>query len=159
MSEKIIEVGSDMWGRFSPCLSAGPCVAAAFPQGRGFGLWTDDGGVGVVSMVWYTYPHRHCPWHRSAYPNLKVLTRGDELDWLNKNARLLARISTLPDYRSRGYARRLVAETIANLGVPFIECLTAWPDVRRLLDSVGFVKCGGEHDKAIDFWVWARDNG
>lgn len=93
---------------------------------------------------------------------LRGLARGEQIDFLNKNVRLLARVSTLPDYRLQGYARRLVEGTVNLLGVQYIECLTAWGDVRRLLKNVGFTQyqgCGSSEldiKKDIDYWLWRR---
>ena len=162
MKKEIIRVSYKEWQRFQPYLSEGPCVSMAFPQGDCFAILAGDGIETMAAMVWYTYVFRNSPYRLRAMMGLKFLDRSEQITFLNENVRLLARVSTLPEYRRLGYAKRLVAGSVGLLGVEYIECLTAWEDVRRLLRSCGFTcyrfenaTCGKKRDK-IDYWLWRR---
>jgi GNAT superfamily N-acetyltransferase len=151
---EIVQVNYQEWRRFQPFLEGGPCCNPAFPQGVCFALLLDADIESMAAMVWYTFAYRHSPWRRAAIPELLGMSLKETVDFLNKNVRLLARVSTLPQYRNHGYARRLVEETIGRLEAKYVECLTAWPDVRRLLARTGFT-LQSERD-GIDYWLWQR---
>jgi GNAT superfamily N-acetyltransferase len=151
---EIVQVSYQEWRRFQPYLEGGPCCNPAFPQGVCYALLLDGDTESMAAMVWYTFAYRHSPWRRAAITELAEMTLQETVDFLNKNVRLLARVSTLPQYRKHGFARRLVSETIGRLEAKYVECLTAWPDVRRLLARTGFT-LKSEHN-GIDYWLWER---
>jgi GNAT superfamily N-acetyltransferase len=152
----VIQVDYTEWLRFQPFLINGPCCNLAFPQGECWAILSEYSIDSMAAMVWYTFAFRHSPYRKAAIPELKGLSRPDEIAFLNKNVRLLARISTLPPFRRQGYAGRLLAATLNRPDVAYIECLTAWPDIRRLLLAAGFVRAGDCYGGAIDYWLWRR---
>jgi GNAT superfamily N-acetyltransferase len=150
---KIINVKAKTWERFQPFLPGGPCCNMAFPSGTVFALLPDDGTEEIASMVWYTYPFYHTNFRDNLLPELRGLNEKDGLAFINKNVKLLARVSTLPKYRGMGYAYKLISRTLPELGVKYIECLTAHDDIRRLLIRLGFEKISSAKGKNIDYWL------
>jgi len=153
MITKIIKVKSKEWSRFQPFLCGGPCCNNAFPSGSVFALLTGETIESIASMVWYTYPFYHSSFRASLLPEIRGKDKFEEIAFLNKNVRLLARISTLPEFRGKGYAFELVEKTTPLLGVKYIECLTAHDDVRCLLRRLAFVKASEVKGKPIDYWL------
>jgi len=153
---EIIECGQQIWGRFQAHLDDGPCCNFSFPGGRGFGVTMDGTADGVVSFVWYTYAYRNNHQRRLGIPEYHAASRSDEIKFLNENVRLLARVSTLPDFRRKGLARRLVGSTLCRLDVEYVECLTVWPDVRCLLSDTGFELIFRSSYGDPDYWLWCR---
>jgi hypothetical protein len=152
----IKKVHYNLWSKFQPHLSPGPCCNPAFPQGECFGLFENAGSQNITSMIWYTFCFRQSSQRRKAIPEFGTLSQPDQMIWLHKNIRLLARISTLPEYRHRGFAHKLVSETIELLNVPYVECLTVWPDVRHLLSDLNFIKMDNNIVNSIDYWLWTK---
>lgn len=153
METKIIKIKSKEWEKFQACLNPGPCVNKAFPSGSVYGLFVVGEIPVLASMVWYTYPFFHTNFRKDILPEIRCLSEKEQITFLNKNVRLLARISTLLEFRGQGFAYKLISETLPLLNVKYIECLTAWPDVRRLLNKLGFVKLSETKGKPIDYWL------
>jgi len=144
------------WRKFQCHLGTGPCCQFAFKGGPCWGLYANADDTTLASMVWYTYGYGRSPFRASAIPGCAIGSLRQQRQFLNANVRLLARISTMPDFRHRGYAKTLLQYTMPKLDVPFIECLTVWPDVRKLLDSVGFECFNQATDQRPDYWLWCR---
>lgn len=142
------------WSKFQKFLSGGPCCNFAFPQGECYGLFEGGELSQVCSMVWYTTVYKNSPFRHAAIPAIDRSSRSNEITFLNKNARLLARVSTLPEFRGKGYARHLIVETLPRLNVRYVECLTSHADIRRLLTLCGFVQKGGGGTPYIDYWLF-----
>lgn len=154
MANKIIEVNYKEWRQFQPHLVGGPCCNFAFPQGECFAVMIGDKTEKMAAMIWYTFAFRHSPFRKKAIPALKGLNRSGEIAFLNNNIRLLARVSTLPEYRRRGLAKELITKTLPKLKVQYVECITAWEDIRHLLSDCGFSKEGEKPNTGIDYWIW-----
>jgi hypothetical protein len=165
----IKEIHYSEWRHFQNVLGGGPCCNLAFPQGTCYGLyegggWAADGrrmaadNEKLAAMVWYTFCFRNNPWRAAAIPkSAKGSTKG-RINFLNKNVRLLARISTLPEYRRKGYAETLISNTIKTLNVKYIECLTAHDDIRKLLSKTGFIDFGYRDDARAWYYLRALDD-
>jgi len=153
MEYQIQKVKTTSWKIFQPFLSGGPCCNMAFPSSTVFALFTGQKMENIASMVWYTFPFYHTTFRNELIPELRVLNKNDGLAYLNKNVKLLARVSTLPDFRGNGFAYNLIKETLPLLGVKYIECLTAHDDIRCLLKRLAFVKLSEAKGKDIDYWL------
>jgi len=104
-------------------------------------------------MVWYSYPFFHTGFRSEVLVEMQGLPEKEALSFINRNIRLLARVSTLPEFRGNGYAYELCLGTLPMLGVPIIECLTAHDEVRRLLTRLGFFCLSENRQKTVDYWV------
>lgn len=156
MITEIIKIKSKEWSRFQPFLCGGPCCNMAFPSGSVYGLILDGDLNNIASMVWYTPPFVHTLFRNMILPELRGLNNRDSCIFLNKNVKLLARISTLPKYRGHGFAFELIKSTLPKLDVNYVECLTAHEDVRKLLIRLDFEKKSKAKYKEIDYWLWKR---
>ena len=156
MYTKIIKISSREWSKFQPFLCGGPCCNNAFPSGSVYGLFVGKNYEYVASMVWYTYPFFHTDFRKDLLPELRCLPEKEQIIFLNKNVRLLARISTLPQFRGLGFAGELVEKTRCLLNVKYIECLTAHNDVRCLLTKLAFQQISMVKNKPIDYWLWSN---
>jgi GNAT superfamily N-acetyltransferase len=153
METKIIKIKTKEWSRFQPFLAGGPCCNNAFPSASVYGLLTGESIDSLASMVWYTNPFYHTSFRSTLLPELSGIEQKEILPFLNKNVRVLARIGTLPEFRKKGYAFRLVEKTLPLLNVKYIECLTAHEDVRCLLTKLGFKKVSENRNKTVDYWL------
>jgi hypothetical protein len=154
MNTQIIKIKSKEWSNFQPYLKDGICSNNAFPSSLCFGLFVVEPIPVIASMVWYTMPFFHTDFRSSLIPELRGLDKKDTLAFINKNVRLLARISTLPKFRGNGFAFELVQKTIALLNFKYIECLTAHDDVRSLLKRLAFSCVSACKGKPIDYWLY-----
>lgn len=152
---EIRNIKSSEWSKFQPCLKGGICSNNAFPSGDCYGLFELEPIPAIASMVWYTFPFLHTNFRNDLLPELRGLDSKASLTFINKNVRLLARISTLPAFRGKNYAFELISKTMPLLGVKYIECLTAHADVRRLLTRLAFKCVSTVKSKPIDYWLLA----
>lgn len=154
MITEILPVKSKEWSKFQPFLKGGICSNNAFPSSMCFGLFVAEPSPVLASMVWYTFPYFHTNFRTGIIPELSGLDKNTELAYINKNIRLLARISTLPQFRGNSFAFELIKKTIPCLTVKYIECLTAHEDVRRLLTRLDFRHASVVKNKTIDYFLY-----
>ena len=153
---KIIRVKHKLWDEFSCSLAEGPCVQPAFSSADCFCIVADNTVETLASMIWYSAVFRNNCLRGQIITDIPTTNGQLQMDFLNKNIRLLARISTKPEFRGQGYASELLARTIDTLAVKYVECLTVWPDVRRLLLKHGFVFHGQTVRNNVDYWLWTK---
>lgn len=153
MTEKIVKISFKEWSRFQNCLQEGPCKNFAFWQGDCYGLLLGDSIDTIASMVWYTWPWKNSPYRNFAIPRLQKMTKAEILVFVNTRITLLARIGTLPEHRKKGYASKLLIESIKLVKQEYIECLTTWDDVKKLLKKTGFIQYQDPEKRKIEYWL------
>ena len=61
---------------------------------------------------------------------------------LNREVRILRRLVIHPDVRGCGLGHRLVAETLPQVGTPFVECLASMGAVNPVFEKAGMKRIG-----------------
>ena len=101
--------------------------------------------AGCVGVIVYTMPVANLELRNAATGGV-FCGFGDrrlQLQMVNKHIRCISRVIIEPRYRGLGLASRLVAETMAKLGVPIIEAMAVMGRVNPFFEKAGMKRYEG----------------
>jgi GNAT superfamily N-acetyltransferase len=114
-------------------------------------------GGRTVGVAVYAYPALHSSVRNRIFEGRYRgrLTARERRMLLNREIRTLRRVAVDPRHRRRGIAARLIRETLPQLGVPFVECVSAAAAGSRFLEDAGFVNAGSTL-AGPPYYIWQR---
>jgi GNAT superfamily N-acetyltransferase len=107
-----------------------------------------------IGFIGYNYPFRHNSIRNVALPILRQIPKRSRMTWINRHVRTLSRIMIRPAYRGRGYASRLLENTLGMVNADFVECLTFTESIAHILERAGFKNYGKTGGLECDYYLW-----
>ncbi|MHC4575024.1 MAG: hypothetical protein ACYS76_12980 [Planctomycetota bacterium] len=102
-------------------------------------------GTKTVGVITYRMPSPEVELRRVALSGIFTgLDTSTQVGLVNKNVRCISRVIIEPRFRGLGLARRLVRETMPEMGVPIIEAMAVMGRVNPFLERAGMTPYAGK---------------
>lgn len=95
--------------------------------------------LGKAAVIVYAFAPPHLAVRRKALGGLvpSKPKRGEMMNFINANIRIISRVVVLPEFRGAGIAAYLVRNTLDKAGVPIVEAVAAMGQYNRFFEKAG----------------------